>query len=143
MQLGLIVPILAFALPARAGVELITFAYPFHAHELAGVVVDQIGAPVPGVVVEECAAKLISLPTWNSAGKQLPDQLDTDCDRESKHILGTTITDANGRFAFPHQKAGTTHYLYLHYKGMNPMKVIVKIRWYARRTLRIRMQVAT
>jgi uncharacterized GH25 family protein len=142
MQFGLILALFAFALPARA-IELISIANPFHAHKLAGVVVDDTGTPVPGVVVDECAAIFITRHAWNGFGEQVSDEQDTDCNLEPKHILSSTITDANGRFAFPHQKQGSRHYLYLHSREFDPMKIIVKIHWYARRTLRIEIHVRT
>jgi hypothetical protein len=58
MQVGLMLVLLTFALPARAGIDLITFAHPFHAQNLAGVVMDSTGAPVPGVVLKTAFRRL-------------------------------------------------------------------------------------
>jgi len=143
MRIGLILALIAFALPARAQYELIEIEKPFRAHNLAGVVVDSTGAPVDGVVVVECDAIFIPLHAWNSAGESVPDVLDTDCDREPKHILRSTTTDANGHFAFPKAKTGTTHYLYLRSKGFDPMKITVKSRFFAKGQLRIKLVIAT
>ena len=143
-QLGLVFALFAFALPVRAqGYALIVIEHPFRAHSLAGVVVDSMGTPVPGVVVEECDAIFTPVHAWNSAGEPLPDWLETDCDREPKHILSSTTTDASGHFAFPHKKIGTTHYLYLHSNGFDPTKITVKLRLLARAEVRIKLVIAT
>ncbi|MGA3159969.1 MAG: hypothetical protein ABSC77_02045 [Terracidiphilus sp.] len=144
VQIGLVVALFAFAPPARAqGYALIVLEHPFRTQNLAGIVVDAMGETVSGVVVEECDAKFTSVHAWNSAGEPLPDEQETDCDREPKHILSSTTTDANGHFTFPHQKSGTTHYLYLHSNGFDPMKITVQLRRFATKNLRIKLVVAT
>jgi hypothetical protein len=141
---GLVVAALAFALPARAqGYATIVIEHPFRAYNLAGIVIDPSGTPVPGVIVEDCDAIFTSVHAWNSVGKPLPDWLETDCDREPKHILSSTTTDASGHFAFPHEKIGTTHYLYLHSNGFDPTKITVKLRHFARTQVQIKLVIAT
>ena len=66
-----------------------------------------------------------------------------DCDRDPKHILASTTTDANGRFAFPQAKGVKVHYLHLSLNGFDPMQVVVKISRFTRSELNIKMQVAT
>jgi hypothetical protein len=141
--LGFVLASFALVPPARAGIERIDQL--FRAHHLAGVVVDPNGEPVPDVVIEECDAILIPLPTWSGTGERLPDTLEPDCFREPKHILRSTTTDANGHFAFPNTKAGTTHYLHLYSRppGFDPMMITVKLRLFARAKLLIKLTVAT
>jgi len=43
-----------FGVSARAQLALITFDRPFQTRNLAGVVVDSMGAPVSGVVIKDC-----------------------------------------------------------------------------------------
>ena len=128
---------------ARAQLGLITFDRPFHARNLAGVVVDSTGAAVPGVVVEECDALFTPLQPRSPTGEAVPGVPEVDCDREPKHVLASATTDANGRFAFQRAKMGTTHYLYLRGYGLDPMKLTVMVRRFARANLRIRIRVAT
>jgi hypothetical protein len=114
---GLVAALLMIALPARA-IELITIEHPFRSHHLAGVVVDTTGAPVSGVVVE-------------------------DRDSTFTHVLASTKTDANGYFAFPKAKKGTTHYPHLNNYGFDPMQITVQLGWFAKCNLRIRLYIAT
>jgi hypothetical protein len=109
---------LVFALPARAGVELLILEKPMQAEKLAGVVVDSTGAPVSGVTIEDC----------NSA-----------FDR----VLQSTTTDATGHFAFPAAKIGTTHHLHVQMNGFDPMHITVIMKRPARAKLHIRLYVAT
>jgi hypothetical protein len=93
-----------FQPPARAQLVLITIVRPFQAHHLAGDVVDSTGAPVAGVVVEECDALFTPLQPRGPKGEPVSGVLPRDCDREPKHVLASTTTDANGHFAFPPTK---------------------------------------
>jgi hypothetical protein len=135
--------ILAFALPAWGGIELITIERPFHARSLAGFVIDATGAPIPGVVVEECDASFSPRPIIDSAGKPVPRVMLRDCDQDPKHILASTTTDANGHFAFPEAKKAAAHYLHLSSSGFDPMQVIVKVSRLARSAPHIQMHIAT
>jgi hypothetical protein len=119
VQLCLLVTLLVFALPARAqGYALIVIEHPFRAHQLAGIVVDPSGASVSGVVVE-------------------------DCNPAFDHVLTSTTTDANGYFAFPQAKIGTTHYLHMQFNGFNPMRITVVLRRFAKPRLQIKLHIAT
>ena len=144
VQIGLVLALLAFALPARAGIELITFAHPFRTHHLAGVVVDATGAPVPGVVIEDCVQTFRQVRAPGDAEPPVFEEaMVLDCHSEPKHILASTTTDSNGRFKLPHAKMGSTHYLYVYCPGFDPMQITVKLRWFARRNLRIKLHIAT
>ena len=144
MQIGLIVTLLVFALPVRAQVELIEFAHPFHAQNLAGVVVGSTGAIVPGVVVKDCVQTFRQVRA--SVESQTPvfeKRMILDCHSEPKHVLASTTSDSNGRFRFPHTKMGTTHYLFVYYPGFDPMQITVKLRWFAKGNLRIQLHIAS
>jgi|ERR1039458_2888683 hypothetical protein len=143
--IGLVVALIAFALPVRAqGYALISFAYPFHAHELAGVVVDSTGAPVPGVEIDDCVQTFRQVRAPGDAEQPIFEQsMILDCHFEPKHFLASTTTDSKGRFRFPHTKMGIAHYLYLSHYGFDPMQITVKLRWFARRNLRIKLVIAT
>jgi hypothetical protein len=145
VQLGLVVALITFALTARAqGYALISFAYPFHAHELAGVVVDDTGAPVPGVVIDDCVQTFRQVRAPGDAETPVfEEKMILDCHFELKHVLASTTTDSKGRFRLPHTKMGTTRYLYLSHYGFDPMQITVKLRWFARRNLRIKLVIAT
>jgi hypothetical protein len=134
--------VLAFAPPAWGGIELINIVRPFHAHNLAGVVADQSGAPMPGVLVEECDASFSPLPD-EPAGKSAPVVMLWDCDRDPKHVMSSTKTDANGHFSFARAKKAKAHYLHLSLDGFDPMEVVVKVSRFARSEPRIKMRVAT
>lgn len=142
MQIGLVLALIAFALPARA-IELITIERPFRAHHLAGVVVDSTGAPVSGVVVEECDALFTPIQVKGPEGKPVSWVAHGPCDRDPKHILASTKTDANGHLAFPQVKTGTTHYLIMRIDGWDPMQIAVQLRWIAKGNLRIKLHIAT
>jgi hypothetical protein len=142
--LGLAMAVFVLALPAQAEYQLIEFAYPFHARELAGVVVDQTGAPVPGVVIEDCVQTFGQ--QWTSIHEKksaIDEPMLLDCHTEPKHILASTTTDSKGRFKFPQPKMGTTHYLYVTRNGFDPMQITVKLRWFAKGNLRIQLAIAT
>ena len=144
VQIGLVLALLAFALPAHAGIELITFEQPFHAQNLAGVVVDSTGAPVPGVVIEDCVQTFRQVRgSDHSEPPVFENAMILDCHSEPKHVLSSTTTDSNGRFKLTHAKMGSTHYLYVYCPGFDPMQITVKLRWFARRNLRIKLHIAT
>jgi hypothetical protein len=144
IHIGLVLALIAFALPARAGIDLITFAHPFHAQYLTGIVVDSTGAPVPGVVIEDCVQTFIQArASIESETPVFEKRMILDCHFEPKHVLASTTSDSNGRFKFPHAKMGTTHYLFVSYPGFDPMQITVKLRWFAMGNLRIQLQIAT
>jgi hypothetical protein len=132
-----------FALPVNAQLELIMIERPFHARALSGVVVDPSGAPIPGVVVEECDASFSPRPLSDPGEKPSPMTMLWDCDRDSKHIVATVTTDANGRFAFPQAKEAKVHYLHLSLNGFDPMEIVVIVSRFARTEPRIKMTIAT
>lgn len=99
------------------GYALITLERPFQARNLAGLVVGHAGAPVRGVLVEECDASFT-------------------------RILASTRTDKDGHFAFPKATSGSRHYLSLSKDGFNPMHVTVHIRHLAATEVRIHLSVA-
>jgi hypothetical protein len=101
----------------HAQLELVTFAHPFHSHKLAGFVSDPSGATVSGVVIE-------------------------DCDSTFKQVLASATTDANGYFAFPGIKTGTTHFLRLSHYGFDPMQITVKLSRFAMSGLTVRLHIA-
>ena len=97
---------------------LITIKRPFQAQNLAGSVLDPAGAPVEGVLVE-------------------------DCDATFTRILASTRTDREGRFTFSKAKSGSTHYLILSMNGFNPMHVTVRIRHLAHTGVLVHLYSAT
>ena len=141
--MGASVALFALSLPLHAQLELITYEHPFRVRSLAGVVVDPTGAPVSGVVVEECDASFSPRPVNDSAGNPVPMLMLWDCDRDPKHIMTSTTTDCVGHFAFPDAKKAKAHYLHLNLDGFDPMQVVVKVSRFARSELHIRMHVAT
>jgi hypothetical protein len=144
VHFGLILTLLAFVLSARAQVALIEFAHPFHARHLAGVVVDSTGAPVSGVVVEDCVQTFIQARASVEADTSIFEKrMILDCHSEPEHILASTKTDAHGYFEFPRSKMGTTHYLFVYCPGWDPMQMIVKLRRYVKRNLKIQLHIAT
>jgi hypothetical protein len=141
--LGLVVTVIVFVLPARAN-QLIAITDPFHAHELAGVIVDRTGALVPGVMIEDCVQTFGQ--QWTSIHEKktvLDEPMLLDCHSEPKHVLASTTTDSKGHFKFPLSKTGTTHYLHLSCSGFDPMQITVKLRWFAKRNLKIMISIAT
>ena len=144
IQLCLVVVFIAYAIPARAQYALVEFVHPFRAHHLAGFVVDSRGAPVPGVLIEDCIQTFgqVRLP-GNAEPPVFKKKMSLDCHSEPKHVLASATTDAKGHFMFPHTNMGTTHYLYLTAYGFDPEQITVKLRRFAKRNLRIRLIVAT
>jgi len=144
MMIGLFVTLGALSLPARAGIELITFAHPFRTHNLAGVVVDSMGAPVAGVVIEDCVQTFKQVRSSGDAEKPVfEERMVLDCHFEPKHVRASTTTDSEGRFKFPHAKMGSTHYLYLSQSGFDPMQITVKLRHFAHAEVRLQLVIAT
>jgi len=144
VQISLVLALLAFALPARAGIELIEFAHPFHAQNLTGIVVDSIGAPVPGVMIEDCVQTFRQIRgSDHSEPPVFENAMILDCHSEPKHVLASTTSDSNGHFKFQHAKMGSTHYLFVYCPGFDPMQITVKLRWFAKRNLRIKLVIAT
>jgi hypothetical protein len=122
--------------------ELITYGRPFFARSLAGVVVDTTGAAVSGVVVEECSVHFTPIPLRGPAGESISGVAEGDCAKDPRYVMASVTTDANGHFAFPKAKLGSTHYLHLHSMGFDPMQITVKLRLYARSELRIKLVIA-
>jgi Carboxypeptidase regulatory-like domain len=118
VRLGITIALLASSLPSPAQYELITIERPFHSRDLAGAVVDITGAPVPGATIE-------------------------DRDATFARVLASTISDANGRFAFPQGKLGTAHYLNVQSKGFDPMHITVVLKGIAKGHVKIQLRVAT
>jgi hypothetical protein len=143
MQFGLILALLTFALPARAqGNTLIS--YPIHAQNLAGVVMDFMGVPVPGVVIEDCVQTFRQVRAPGDAEPPVFEEaMILDCHSEPKHVLASTTSDSKGYFKLPHAKMGSTHYLFVYCPGFDPMQLTVKLRWFAKKNLRIRLDIAT
>jgi hypothetical protein len=142
VQVGVALALLACSLPAHAQLELITIERPLRASNLAGIVVDPTGAPVSGAVVEDCDALFSPILARGAAGEPAQAVLQGDCDRDPKHVLGSTETDANGHFVFPRANLGTTHYLHLSCRGFDPMQITVKLRFFARPRVRIKLHIA-
>ena len=72
------------------------------ARSLAGVVVDPLGAPIPGVLVEEVG------PDWKESSR-------------------STTTDKNGSFVFAPVSGRRLYYFQLRQNGFNPLLVRVKV----------------
>jgi hypothetical protein len=106
------------------GIELITYARPFHAHRLAGTVVDRSGASVPGVTVTVC------------------DGVATSCNADDAHVLASVKTDENGHFAFPNLNLRQPRLIHLSMNGFDPMEARVKWRLFAPREVRLMLTVA-
>jgi hypothetical protein len=117
-RLGIVVASLFCVLTAQAQYELITIEHPFRAQNLAGIVVDSTGAPVPGASIE-------------------------DRDATFTNVLASTTTDANGSFELPRTKVGTTHYLHVQSKGFDPMHITVTLRHLAKLKLKIQLHIAS
>jgi hypothetical protein len=139
----LITALALFSFPAQAQLELITIERPLRANNSAEMVVDPTGAPVPGVMVEECDALFSPIPARGENGEPVSEVLPGDCDKEPKHGLASTMTDANGHFAFPKARRGKKHYLHLSCPGFDPMQFSVKLRFFARKEMRIKLHIAT
>jgi hypothetical protein len=118
VRLGITIALLASSLPLPAQYELVTIERPFHSRDLAGAVVDSTGASVAGALIE-------------------------DRDATFTRVLASTTTDANGRFAFPQSKLGTTHYLNVQSKGFDPMHITVVLKGIAKGHVKIQLRVAT
>lgn len=116
--IGLSLLLLAVSPHSQAQLVLITFDHSFQAQKLAGVVLDQSGASVMGVLIE-------------------------DCDPTFKRVRKSAWTDENGRFAFRRGRTGTTHYLRVSRGGFDPMRMIVQLKPGAGTELTIQLQIAT
>jgi hypothetical protein len=115
-RFGLLIVLLAIALAANAEYQIVEIERPFRAHHLAGVVVDPSGATVAGAMVD-------------------------DCDPTFSRVLGSATSDADGNFAFPLAKIGSTHYLSFHARGFNPLRITVKVRYFAREKLIVKLPI--
>jgi hypothetical protein len=143
IQFGLILALLVFVQPARAQNQTISIE-GLHARHLDGVVVDSMGAPVPGVVVEDCVQTFRQVRGSDHSEQPVYEEaMILDCHSEPKHVLVSTTSDSKGRYKFPHAKMGTTHYLFVYCPGFDPMQITVKLRWFAKRNLRIKLVIAT
>lgn len=132
-----------FVLPStRAQYELIIIEKPFSSHSLSGVVVDPTGAPIAGAVVEECKAPFTPIEARNAQGKPTGEILHGDCTQGS--IVATKETNAHGHFSLPKAKEGKqTYYLHVSSPGFDPMQITVKLKFFARAGVRIRLHIAT
>jgi hypothetical protein len=117
-RLGIVVALQFGLLTAQAQYELITIESPFRAQNLAGIVVDSTGAPVPGASIE-------------------------DRDATFTQVLASTTTDANGSFEFQRARVGTTHYLHIQSNGFDPMHITVTLRHLAKLKLKIQLHIAS
>lgn len=143
IQIGLVLALIAFALPAWAGLETIVVG-PVHARHLTGVVVDSAGAPVPGVVIEDCVQTFRQVRAPGDTEPPIFEEaMILDCHSEPKHVLSSTATDSKGYFKLPHARIGSTHYLYVYCSGFDSMQITVKLRWFAKNNLRIKLVIAT
>ena len=116
IQLGLVVALLVFVLPAPAqGNEAVVFRQ-VNVRHLTGQVTDINGESISGAVVEDCD------PTFN-------------------RVLVSTTTDANGRFSFTQAKNGTVHYLNVRYPNFDLTRIPVKLRFFARSEVHIKLHV--
>ncbi len=118
VQIGLILILLTFALPARAQGNMTVVYKPVNVRHLVGVVTyagSQEG--IAGAIVE-------------------------DCDPTYKHVLNSTITDRNGRFSFPHVKYGSVHYLNVRYPRWDLTRIPVTIRFFAKTELHLDLHIA-
>lgn len=129
------------AAPANAQYE-ITYEKPFVARSLSGIVVDPTGTPVVAVLVEECDSELDQRQSYDSSGKPVGLFPSPKCSTEPNHVVASMRTDAQGRFAFPGAKSGRTCYLHLRLYGFNPMIIPIKVGFFARRGVKIHLQIA-
>jgi hypothetical protein len=106
----------ALSLPAHAVVETVVIERPSRAHKLAGFAVDPSSAAIAGADVD-------------------------DCDSTFSRVLGSVTSDADGHFAFPRAKIGSTHYLSIHARGFNPLRITVKLRYFARPQLHVKLPI--
>jgi hypothetical protein len=88
------------------------------ARSLGAVVHDPTGSPIPGVLVEEFSSD------W-------------------KESLRSTKTDASGSFTFAPVKGRGIYYLQLRMKGLDPLRVRVKLDAKRGKNLHLKMEVAT
>jgi hypothetical protein len=133
-----------FVPSTRAQLDLITFNRPFQTRNLTGVVVDSMGAPVAGVVIEDCVQTFRQVRASGDAEPPVFEKaMILDCHFEPKHVLASTTTDSEGRFRFPHAKMGTIHYLHVSCNGWDPMQLQVKIRRFARASPLIKLHIAS
>jgi hypothetical protein len=100
------------------GYATIELAGVQRARVLGAVVRDASGAPVEGMLVEECT------PDW-------------------KTLLRSTKTDANGKFAFPRDTGGPVHYFQFTGSGFDPFRVRMKMDRMFGKTVALRMKLAT
>jgi hypothetical protein len=118
VQLGLAVASLVFVFPGQAqGNETVEFRQ-VNARHLTGQVIDINGEGITGAVVEDCD------PTFN-------------------HVLASTTTDINGRFSFPQAKRRTVHSLTVRCPSFDLVHTPVKLRFFARAGVLIKLVVAT
>jgi hypothetical protein len=144
LKFGMVGAFFASVPSAQAQWSLIEFAHPFRAHNLSGVVVDTMGAPVAGVVVEDCIQTFVQARASGDVDPPVfEERMLLDCHSEPKHVLASTTTDSKGYFRFLHAKTGSTHYLYLTQTGFDPMQITVKLRLFARAGLRLNLVIAT
>lgn len=108
---------LAMPLMAHA-LETVQYSRVFSARHLAGVAMDWSGATIANVKVEICKAH------W------------ADC-------FVSTMTKVGGEFSFPSERGAAIYYLRLSCPGFDPLEVKVRLRTFAPKQLKLRMNVAT
>ena len=129
--------------PASAQLVLITIEKPFTAHSLSGVVVDTTGAPIPAAVVEECDMQFTPIEIKDAKGGPTGENLHGDCTQTPRRVVATTETNAHGHFSIPKAREGKTYYLHVSSPGFDPMQIKVRLRFFARTGVRIRLHIAT
>lgn len=133
-----------FVLPsAYAQYELIIIEKPFTAHSLSGVVVDPTGSPIPGAAVEECEAPFTPIEAKDAQGKPNGEVLHGDCTKAPSHVVATTETNSHGHFSLPKAKTGTIFHLHVSSPGFDPMQITVRLKFFARAGVRVRLHIAT
>ena len=141
--LGLIAAIFLAMPPANAQLELITIEKPFTAHSLSGVVVDETGSPIPGAVVKECEAPFTPIEAKDAQDKPNGEILHGDCTQAPSHVVATTETNPHGHFSLPKAKTGKIFYLHVSSPGFDPMQITVRLKFFARAGVRVRLHIAT
>jgi hypothetical protein len=108
MKIGLVLALMAFALPAQTQGNMTVVYKPVNVRHLNGVV------------------------TYSGSREGIMGAIVEDCDPMYKHILASTTTDRSGRFSFPHVKYGSVHYLNVRYPGWDLTRIPVTIRLFAK-----------
>jgi len=118
MQIGLILALIAFALPARAQGNMTVEFKPVNVRHLAGVV------------------------TYANSQEGIVGAIVEDYDSKYKQVLASATTDRNGRFSFPRARYGSVHYLNVRYPGWDLTRIPVTIRFFAKNELYLNLYIA-